>query len=92
MKRFPDCEIVKNDTNIVISDPGSRNNRSKFRLQNPNRASIRVVTIDDCVIKEGVRSHILHHSQQDPKPTQSLNSGLIAQVHLSGLKPLSSRL
>ena len=59
MKSFPDCETVRSDTNIVVVDPGSRNNRSKFRLQNPKRASIRVVQIDDCVIKEGIRCDYL---------------------------------
>ncbi|NEP62960.1 MAG: hypothetical protein F6K31_39625 [Symploca sp. SIO2G7] len=59
MKSFPDCETVRSDPNIVIVDPGSRNNRSKFRLQNPKRASIRLVQIDDCVIKEGIRCDYL---------------------------------
>lgn len=59
MKDFPGCEKVNNDSNIVISDPGSRNNRSKFRLHNPKRASIKVVTVDDCVVKEGIRCDYL---------------------------------
>jgi hypothetical protein len=55
MRDFQDCETVSTDPNIVVSDPGSRNNRSKFRLHNPKRASIRVVQVDGCVIKEGIR-------------------------------------
>jgi hypothetical protein len=59
MRDFQDCETVSSDPNIVISDPGSRNNRSKFRLHNPKRAAIRVVQVDDCVIKEGIRCDYL---------------------------------
>ncbi len=59
MRTFPGCETVKTDPNIVVSDHGSRNNRSKFRLQNPKRASIKVVQIDDCVIQEGIRCDYL---------------------------------
>lgn len=59
MKDFQNCETASIDPNIVVTDPGSRNNRSKFRLQNPRRASIRVVQVDDCVIKEGIRCDYL---------------------------------
>jgi hypothetical protein len=59
MRDFQNCETVSSDPSIVISDPGSRNNRSKFRLCNPRRASIKVVQVDDCVIKEGIRCDYL---------------------------------
>ncbi len=51
MRDFQDCVTVRSDLNVVVSDPSSRNNRSKFRLHNPKRASVKVVQIDDCVIK-----------------------------------------
>lgn len=59
MRDFQGCETISSDLNIALSDPGSRNNRSKFRLYNPKRVSIRVVQVDDCVIKEGVRCDYL---------------------------------
>lgn len=60
MKNFQeDCETVSSDPNIVVSDLGSRNNRSKFRLHNPKRAPIKVVQVDGCVVKEGVRCDYL---------------------------------
>ncbi len=59
MRNFQDCKTVSSDPNIVVSDPSSRNNRSKFRLHNPTRASIRVVQVDDCVVKEGIRCDYL---------------------------------
>jgi len=65
MRDFQDCETVSTDPNIVVSDPGSRNNRSKFRLHNPKRASIRVVQVDGCVIKEGIRCDYLLLSRAD---------------------------
>jgi hypothetical protein len=55
MKDFPGCETVRKDSNISISDPCSRNNRSKFCLKNPKRASIKVVQVDGCAIQEGIR-------------------------------------
>lgn len=59
MRNFQDCETVSSNPNIVVSDPSSRNNRSKFRLHNPKRASVRVIQVDDCVIKEGIRCDYL---------------------------------
>lgn len=59
MRDFQNCQNVRSDSEIVISDRGSRNNRSKFRLHNPNRASIKIVQVDDCVIKEGIRCDYL---------------------------------
>lgn len=59
MRDFQNCETIRSDTNIVISDPGSGNNRSKFRLQNPQRYSIKVVQVDGCAIQEGVRCDYL---------------------------------
>jgi hypothetical protein len=59
MRDFEGCETINIAPNIVVSDPGSRNNRSKFRLHNPKRASIKIVQIDDCAIKEGARCDYL---------------------------------
>lgn len=59
MRDFQGCETVSSDSNIVVSDPGSRNNRSKFRLYNPKRAAVKVVQVDDCLIKEGIRCDYL---------------------------------
>ncbi|MFM2315140.1 MAG: hypothetical protein RLZZ04_4416 [Cyanobacteriota bacterium] len=43
MRDFGECERVREDAKIVITDPGSGNNRSKFRLENPNKLKIREV-------------------------------------------------
>lgn len=59
MRDFQNCETVSSDPNIVVSDPSSQNNRSKFRLHNPKRASIKIVQVDDCVVKEGIRCDYL---------------------------------
>lgn len=59
MRDFQSCERVCSDPNISVSDSGSRNNRSKFRLHNPKRSSIKIVQVDDCVIKEGMRCDYL---------------------------------
>jgi hypothetical protein len=59
MRDFQECETVSSDSNIVVSDSGSRNSRSEFRLHNPKRASIKVVQVDDCVVKEGIRCDYL---------------------------------
>lgn len=53
------CETVRKDPSIVVSDPGSRNNRSKFRLLNPKRVFIKIIRVDDCAIKEGIRCDYL---------------------------------
>ena len=59
MKDFGNCETENSNSNIVITDSGSKNNRSKFRLDNPQRASIRVVQVDDCAITKGIRCDYL---------------------------------
>ena len=46
MRNFAECETIKSDTYIVVTDPRSRNKRSKFRLNNPNRATIKVVQVE----------------------------------------------
>ena len=56
---FGNCEEVRKDIKIVITDPGSRNNRSKFRLENPRSLKVRVIQVDDCVIKQGMRCDYL---------------------------------
>ena len=59
MKNFGECEKVNKNPNIVLSDPGSKNKYSKFRLDNPKKLKIRVIQVDDCVIKQGVRCDYL---------------------------------
>ncbi len=59
MRDFPGCETISSNPEIVVSDPSSRNKRSKFRLYNPKRSSIKLVEVDDCVIKEGKRCDYL---------------------------------
>ncbi|MDJ0647704.1 MAG: hypothetical protein QNJ60_03270 [Xenococcaceae cyanobacterium MO_188.B19] len=59
MKNFGNCEQVRKDSKIVITDPGSKNNRSKFRLDNQKKLQIRVIQVDDCVIKQGMRCDYL---------------------------------
>lgn len=59
MRDFQNCETVRSDPNIVVSDPGSRNNRSRFRLHNPKRSCVKIVQVDDCVVKEGIRCDYL---------------------------------
>lgn len=59
MRDFGKCEKIRKDTKIVLIDPGSSNNRSKFRLENPQRLEVRVIQVDDCVIKQGVRCDYL---------------------------------
>jgi hypothetical protein len=59
MKIPPECEKIRDDSSIVISDPGSKNNRSKFRLNNLQKASISVIRVDGCAIKTGIRCDYL---------------------------------
>ena len=59
MKDFGDCETAKKDSKIVLVDPNSKNSRSKFRLDNLRKTKIRVIQVDDCAIKQGVRCDYL---------------------------------
>jgi hypothetical protein len=59
MRDFHNCETVCSDPNIVIADSGSRNSHSKFRLYNPRRSFVRIIQVDDCAVKEGVRCDYL---------------------------------
>lgn len=59
MRDFGDCEKIRKDSKIVITDPGSGNNRSKFRLENPKKSKIKVILVDNCVIKQGMRCDYL---------------------------------
>lgn len=59
MKEFQGCETVTSDPDIVVSDPGSKNKRSKFRLRNSKRNSIKVIQVDSCAIKNGIRCDYL---------------------------------
>ena len=59
MRNFGNCEKIRKDSKIVITDPGSRNNRSKFRLKNSKKLDVRVIQVDDCVIKQGIRCDYL---------------------------------
>lgn len=59
MKIPLECQTTEKKPNIVISDPTSKNRRSKFRLENPQKASIQVIEVDDCTITQGVRCDYL---------------------------------
>ncbi len=59
MKNFGDCEKINQNSKIVISDPGSKNSKSKFRIDNPKKLKIRVIKVDNCVIKQGIRCDYL---------------------------------
>lgn len=59
MKNFGNCEETTKDSKIVIKDAGSKNSRSKFRLENPKKTQVRIIAVDDCVIKEGKRCDYL---------------------------------
>lgn len=71
MKDFGDCEKIRKDSKIVITDPGSDNNRSRFRLENPKKLKIRVIQVDDCVIKQGVRCDYLIIAPSNNKSSDS---------------------
>lgn len=59
MRDFGKCEEIRKDTQIVIKDVGSKNSRSKFRIQNPQKTKVRVIQVDDCVITKGKRCDYL---------------------------------
>lgn len=59
MKDFEGCETTSTDPNIVVSDTHNQNSRSRFRLHNPTKLSIKIVRVDDCVIREGIRCDYL---------------------------------
>ena len=59
MKDFGDCETAKKNSKIVLVDPNSQNPRSKFCLDNPKKAKTRVIQVDDCAIKQGIRCEYL---------------------------------
>ena len=59
MRNFSNCEQIRKDPKIVITDPGSGNNRSKFRLENSQQLEIKVIQVDNCVIKQGMRCDYL---------------------------------
>jgi DNA-binding protein len=50
MQSFPECEEYKSDSEIVLKE-----NKSKIIFLNPEHLEILVVSIDGCVIKEGLR-------------------------------------
>lgn len=77
MRDFGKCEQVRKDSKIVITDPGSGNNRSKFRLENPNQLKIKVIQVDDCVIRQGMRCDYL-------VITPSQNNGQEIYIELKG--------
>lgn len=55
----PKCEAERSDANIVVSDASSKNSRSRFRLKNPKKVSVRIIEVDGCAITEGVRCDYL---------------------------------
>jgi hypothetical protein len=50
MKRFPDCERLRKDLNITLSEKNS-----KIIFKNPQRLEVRELIVDGCAITEGVR-------------------------------------
>ena len=59
MKDFGECEQINKNPKIVLSDLGSKNKQSKFRLENQKKAKVKVVRVDDCAIKQGLRCDYL---------------------------------
>ena len=59
MRDFGECEEIKEDTQIVIKDVGSRNSRSRFRIQNQNKIKVRVIRVDNRVITKEKRCDYL---------------------------------
>ncbi|MEL6441963.1 MAG: hypothetical protein AAFQ80_22285 [Cyanobacteria bacterium J06621_8] len=59
MRNFGACEEIKENTQIVIKDQKSKNNRSKFRIHNSRKTKVRVIQVDDCVITKGKRCDYL---------------------------------
>ena len=68
---FGNCEEVRKDIKIVLTDSGNGNNRSKFRLENPQKLKIRVIQVDDCVIKQGMRCDYLVIAPSKDKSSDS---------------------
>ncbi len=68
MPDFGECEEQVRDRQIVRRDPdGSKGKSSpKFVIQNPDRACVRVVQIDNCVITDGLRCDWLFVAMGDP--------------------------
>lgn len=50
MKRFPNCEKIKKDKKIVLSE-----NKSELVFQNPERLELCILQVDGCAIQEGLR-------------------------------------
>lgn len=48
---FPECTEKTQQKKISIKDPQSRNTTTKVLLENPGKIMIKIVRIDDCVIK-----------------------------------------
>lgn len=59
MSVFGECEEIINDSKIVRTDPGSKNKKSKFCLVNSKKTKVRVIRVDGCAIKEGIRCDYL---------------------------------
>jgi hypothetical protein len=59
MINFGECEETNKNHHIVLSDTESKNKYSKFRLENPQKSKIRIIRVDGCVIKQGIRCDYL---------------------------------
>jgi|GEM_PF-4537502 len=44
------CEEIKSDPDIIIND--SSGGKSEFRLKNSKRIKVRIIRVDNCVIKD----------------------------------------
>jgi hypothetical protein len=50
MKRFPNCEKIRTDLKISLSE-----NQSKLVFSNPRRLEVCILQVDECAIQEGLR-------------------------------------
>lgn len=48
---FPECTDENSSLKISITDKGSKNKKSTVHLQNQHRLTLKIVKIDDCVIR-----------------------------------------
>ncbi len=49
-EKISKCEEIKSDPDIIIND--SSGSKSEFRLENSKRIKVRIIRVDNCVIKD----------------------------------------
>lgn len=52
-EKISKCEEINSDPDIIIND--SSGGKSEFRLRNSKRIKVRIIKVDDCVIKDTAR-------------------------------------